>query len=102
MNSEFNYPKYFAMIPSGPNTKPAFTDGFFQVAAAQNPKPETVAIVAADLEFSHNAAQGARENAKTYGFKVVYDKSYPPSTTDFSPIVRAIQATNPDIVAVCS
>ena len=102
VNSEFNYPKYFAMIPSGPNTKPAFTDGFFQVAAAQNPKPQTVAIVAADLEFSHNAAQGARENAKTYGFKVVYDKSYPPSTTDFSPIVRAIQATNPDIVAVCS
>ena len=102
VNSEFNYPKYFAMIPSGPNTKPAFTDGFFQVAAAQNPKPETVAIVAADLEFSHNAAQGARENAKTYGFKVVYDKSYPPSTTDFSPIVRAIQATNPDIVVVCS
>src|SRR6516225_8879131 len=73
VNSEFNYPKYFAMIPSGPNTKPAFTDGFFQVAAAQNPKPQTVAIVAADLEFSHNAAQGARENAKTYGFKVVYD-----------------------------
>jgi len=102
VNSEFNYPKYFAMIPSGPNTKPAFTDGFFQVAAAQNPKPQTVAIVAADLEFSHNAAQGARENAKTYGFNVVYDKSYPPSTTDFSPIVRAIQATNPDIVVVCS
>src|SRR5262252_2528861 len=102
VNSEFNYPKYFAMIPSGPNTKPAFTDGFFQVAAAQNPKPQTVAIVAADLEFSHNAAQGARENAKTYGFKMVYDKSYPPSTTDFSPIVRAIQATNPDIVVVCS
>src|SRR5919198_4451651 len=102
VNSEFNYPKFFAMIPSGPNTKPAFTEGFFQVAAAQNPKPQTVAIVAADLEFSHNAAQGARENAKTYGFKVVYDKSYPPSTTDFSPIVRAIQATNPDIVAICS
>ena len=102
VNSEFNYPKYFAMIPSGPNTKPAFTEGFFQVAAAQNPKPQTVAIVAADLEFSHNAAQGARDNAKTFGFKVVYDKSYPPSTTDFSPIVRAIQATNPDVVTICS
>src|SRR5215475_3863741 len=102
VNSEFNYPKYFAMIPSGPNTKPAFTEGFFQVAAAQNPKPQTVAIVAADLEFSHNAAQGARENAQKYGFKVVYDKSYPPSTTDFSPIVRAIAATNPDVVVVCS
>jgi len=102
VNSEFNYPKYFAMIPAGPNAKPAFTEGFFQAAAAQNPKPQTVAIVAADLEFSHNAAQGARENAKTYGFKVVYDKSYPPNTTDFTPIIRAIQATNPDILNINS
>jgi branched-chain amino acid transport system substrate-binding protein len=102
VNSEFNYPKYFAMIPSGPNTKPAFTEGFFQVATKQNPKPQTVAIVAADLEFSHNAAQGARENAKKFGFKIVYDRKYPPSTTDFSPIVRAIAATNPDILVVCS
>jgi branched-chain amino acid transport system substrate-binding protein len=102
VNSEFHYPKYFAMIPSGPDAKPAFTEGFFQVAAAQNPKPQTVAIVAADLEFSHNAAEGARTNAKKYGFKVVYDRKYPPSTTDFAPIVRAVQAANPDIFVVCS
>jgi branched-chain amino acid transport system substrate-binding protein len=102
VNSEFNYPKYFAMIPSGPETKPSFTKGFFDVAAQQNPKPQTVALVAADQEFSRNACEGARENAKAAGLRVVYDKTYPPTTTDFSPIVRAIQATNPDIVAVCS
>src|SRR5438477_8323935 len=44
----------------------------------------------------------ARENAKTSGFKIVYDKSYPPSTVDFSPIVRAVQATNPDLFVICS
>jgi branched-chain amino acid transport system substrate-binding protein len=102
VNSEFNYPKYFAMIPSGPETKPSFTKGFFEVAAQQNPKPQTVALVAADQEFSRNACEGARENAKATGMRVVYDKTYPPTTTDFSPIVRAIQATNPDIVSVCS
>ena len=59
-------------------------------------------LVAADAEFSNNACEGARENAKKYGFKVVYDKTYPPSTTDFTPIVRAVQAANPDIVVVCS
>ena len=36
------------------------------------------------------------------GFKIVYEKSYPPATTDFSPIVRAIQAVNPDLMVVCS
>jgi len=36
------------------------------------------------------------------GLKIVYDKTYPPSTTDFAPIVRAVAATNPDLVVVCS
>jgi branched-chain amino acid transport system substrate-binding protein len=102
VNSEFNYPNYFAMIPSGPNTKPSFTKGFFEVAMAQNPKPQTVAIVAADAEFSRNASDGARENAKANGLKIVYDRNYPPTTTDFAPIVRAIQAANPDLLVICS
>jgi branched-chain amino acid transport system substrate-binding protein len=102
VNSEFDYPNYFAMIPSGPVPKPAFTKDFLALAMAQNPKPQTVAIVAADQEFSNNASDGARETAKGLGLKIVYDKTYPPSTTDFSPIVRAIQATNPDLVVVCS
>src|SRR5947209_2978207 len=102
VNSEFHYPNYFAMIPSGPAPKTAFTKGFFDTAMAQNPKPQTVAIVAADAEFSVNASEGARDNAKAAGLNIVYDKRYPPSTTDFAPIVRAIQATNPDIVVICS
>ena len=102
VNSEFNYPKYFAMIPTGQNTKPSFTEGFFDVAAKQDPRPTTAAIVAADAEFARNACEGARENAKKNGFNIVYDKTYPPSTTDFTPIIRAIQATNPDVVNICS
>jgi branched-chain amino acid transport system substrate-binding protein len=102
VNSEFHYPKYFAMIPTGPEPKPAFSKGFFDVAEAQNPKPKTIAIVAADAEFARNAADGARQNAKAAGLQIVYDKSYPPSTVDYSPIVRAIQATNPDVLYVAS
>jgi branched-chain amino acid transport system substrate-binding protein len=102
VNTEFNYPNYFAMIPSGPDAKPAFTKGFFDIAMAQGAKPQTVAIVAADQEFSRNAADGARENAKAANLRVVYDRTYPPSTADFAPIVRAIQASNPDLVVVCS
>jgi branched-chain amino acid transport system substrate-binding protein len=102
VNDEFKYPNYFAMIPMGPDPKPAFTEGFFEAAMAQNPKPQTVAIVAADQEFSRNSSDGARENAKKAKLRIVYDKTYPPSTTDFAPIVRAIAATNPDIVVICS
>src|SRR5262249_3753490 len=60
------------------------------------------AIVAADAEFSRNASDGARINAKAANLKIVYDRTYPPSTTDFAPIIRAVQAANPDMVVVCS
>ena len=102
VNHDFKYPKYFSVLPTGPWTKPSFTEGVFQIAQQQNPKPTTIALAAEDAEFSRNACEGARENAKTFGTKIVYDKTFPPGTTDFSPIVRAIQASNADIVILCS
>src|SRR6266852_1573367 len=87
VNKEFDYPKYFVMIPSGPDPKPAFTKGFFDVAMAQDPKPQTVAIVGADAEFSRNASDGAHENAKAAGLKIVYDRNYP---LDSVGMVRAV------------
>jgi branched-chain amino acid transport system substrate-binding protein len=99
VNREFKYPKYFAMAPTGgPDPSAAFSKGFFEVAAAQNPQPKTLAIIAGDAEFPRNAADGARRNAKAAGLQIVYDKTYPPSTTDFTPIVRAIEAAHPDVV----
>jgi branched-chain amino acid transport system substrate-binding protein len=100
INDKFHYDKYFSMVSTGPEGVNAFSIGFFDLAAKQNPKPQTVAILAADAEFAQSAAQGAREEIKKHGMKVVYDKSYPPSTTDFGPVVRAVQATNPDIVYI--
>lgn len=99
-NSEVHYKNYFSMIPLGPDPKREFSRGFFELAAAQKPKPKTVAIVGADAEFGKNATDGARENAKAAGLTIVYDQRYPPAITDLSPIVRAIKATNPDIVFV--
>jgi branched-chain amino acid transport system substrate-binding protein len=102
VNDEFNYDRYFQIMPAGPEPKLDWTKGFFEIAMAQNPKPKTVAIVAADAEFALNAAAGARKNALRANLTIVYDKTYPPSTTDYTPIVRAIQATNPDLVFVAS
>jgi branched-chain amino acid transport system substrate-binding protein len=103
VNTEFNYPKYFSFLPiGGMNPKQEQARGFFAIAMEQNPKPTTLAIVGADAEFPRNAMDGARIVAKQLGLKIVYDKTYPPTTSDYSPIVRAIQATNPDIVLVDS
>jgi branched-chain amino acid transport system substrate-binding protein len=102
INDNFKYDRYFSMIPNGPSPRPAFTRGFFKVAMEQSPKPETIALAAADAEFGHNACEGARDNAKESGLKVVYDKSYPPATTDFAPVIRAVQSTKPDLFVICS
>jgi branched-chain amino acid transport system substrate-binding protein len=102
VNRHFNYPNYFSMVPVGPEGVKAFSRGFFELAAAQKPKPQTVALIAADAEFAKTAADGARENAQTLGFNLIYDKSYPPPTTDFTPVVRSIQAANADVVFVAA
>jgi branched-chain amino acid transport system substrate-binding protein len=99
-NDEFKYDRYFQIMPAGPSPKEDWSRGFFELAKSKGLK--TVALAAADAEFAQNAAAGARKNAQEMGFQIVYDKSYPPPTTDFAPIVRAIQANNPDVVYVGS
>jgi branched-chain amino acid transport system substrate-binding protein len=101
-NAEFKYPRYFQSAPFGPDSKGVLSNAFFEVARSIEPAPKTVALVGADAEFSNNVLIGARENAKKFGLQIVYDKSYPPATVDYSPIVRAIQATNPDVVLLAS
>ena len=101
-NAEFKYPKYFQSAPFGPDSKGVLSNAFFEVAKTITPAPRTVALVGADAEFSNNVLSGARDNAKKFGLQIVYDRSYPPNTVDFAPIVRAIQATNPDVVLLAS
>jgi ABC-type branched-subunit amino acid transport system substrate-binding protein len=71
-NDNFHYPKYFSMLPFGPEPVKTFAEGWFDLAAAQNPKPKTVAIVNTDAEFQHKAAQSARDHAKAKGIDIVY------------------------------
>ena len=102
VNDPFEYDKYFQLMAYGADGKNELARGFFEIAAKLNPKPKTVALVGADAEFANNALEGARNHAKRLGFKVVYDKSYPPNQVDFLSVVRAIAATKPDLVFVGS
>jgi len=101
-NEKYQYPGYFQISPNGPSPARSFSEGFFELAARQTPRPKTVALVGADAEFPQNALVGAREHVKRLGLQTVYDKTYPPSTVDYTPIVRAIKATNPDVVFIAS
>ncbi|HEU0217718.1 MAG TPA: amino acid ABC transporter substrate-binding protein [Stellaceae bacterium] len=104
INEEFHYDRYFSMLPVGPDPRPAISEGFFEIVKANKDRLglKTMALAVGDGEATRNGADGARANAKKAGIQLVYDKTYPLTTTDFSPVVRAIQATSPDIVYLSS
>lgn len=102
VNSKFKYDRYFQIMPAGPDPAIGWSQGFFEAAMGLNPKPKSIALVGADAEYPAMALEGARAHAKKAGLNIVYDKTYPPKTVDYSPIVRAIQATNPDLVFLAS
>lgn len=102
VNDEFKYNRYFQILPNGPESKRSLSIGYFETATRMSPKPQTVAIIGADAEFSQNVLAGARANIDQLGLKIVYDRNYPPNTVDYTPIIRAVQAANPDIVFVAS
>lgn len=102
VNAKFGYDRFFQIMPAGPDPAMDWTSGFFNVAATMKPKPQTIALVGADAEYSSAAVSAARKHAQAMGLKIVYDRSYPANTVEFGPIISAIQATRPDIVYVGS
>ncbi|HEX7969588.1 MAG TPA: amino acid ABC transporter substrate-binding protein, partial [Stellaceae bacterium] len=102
VNKQFHYDRYFQIVPSGDDPTTEFSRGYIETAMSMSPPPRTVAILGADAEFGRIAMEGARRNAEKHGLKVVYAQSYPPNTIDFAPVIRAVQASNPDVVFVAS
>jgi branched-chain amino acid transport system substrate-binding protein len=102
VNDEFKYDRYFQILPNGPDGNRSFSLGFFAAAMTMDPKPRTVALIGEDSEFGQNILRGARANVEKLGLKIIHDRTFPPTTVDYGPTVRAVQATDPDIVFVAS
>lgn len=101
-NAKWNYEKYFQILPAGPEPAVGFSHYWFEALKGLKPAPKTIALLSADAEFARNLKKGALKNAKKYGYEVVYNKNYPPKTADFTPIVRAVNAKNPDVFYIAS
>ena len=98
VNAKVQHDMWFNNAPW--NDASSWSDGFFK--NGQKVGAKSVAFLAADQEFAQNLANGARELAKKGGLKVVYDQNYPPTTTDFSSLIRSIRSARPDMVFVMS
>ena len=75
-----------------------YLTGLLDMAAEQKPKPATIAMLAADDNFSQEVAKAVVEYAPSKGFNVVYNQKYPNGSTNVSSLIAAAKATNPDIV----
>jgi branched-chain amino acid transport system substrate-binding protein len=82
------------------NDASSWSDGFFEAGKKLGAK--TIAFLAADQEFAQNLANGARDLAHKAGLTTVYNQNYPPTTVDFSAMIRAVRAAKPDLVFVMS
>jgi branched-chain amino acid transport system substrate-binding protein len=82
------------------NDAASWFTGYFE--AGKKAGVKTIAFLAADQEFAQNLARGAKELAKKGGLQTVYEQNYPPTTTDFSSLIRAIRAAKADAVFVAS
>lgn len=102
VNNTYKYDRFFAMIPTGPDPNAALTEGFFEAASRQTPQPATVAVLAADADFTKNPIAGARANAAKYGLEVVSETKYGLATTDFPAFLREVESGKPDVLFLCS
>ncbi len=98
VNAKVQHDMWFNNAPW--NVPASWSDNFFQAGKKLNAK--TVAFLVADQEFAQNLARGAKEIAAKLGLKTVYEQNYPPTTVDFSSMIRAIRSAQPDIVYVMS
>ena len=98
VNSKVGHDMWFNNAPWGPPD--SWASSFLDLG--QKAGGKTIALLAADQEFAQNLAKTAREVATKLNMKVVFDQAYPPSTVEFSSIIRALKAAKPDIVYVAS
>ena len=95
--------RYFDMVPVGPEGD----EGVLQRLLRAGGGAEAEAADGRDSRrrrgvFEDVGAMAPRRMPAANGFKIIYDQSYPPSTTDYAPVVRAVQAANPDVVFVAA
>lgn len=63
-----------------------------------DPKPSSVALVAADDSFDVSVAKGTRAHLKAAGLNLVADEKFAEKSADFSSILSLIKSKSPDVI----
>jgi branched-chain amino acid transport system substrate-binding protein len=75
-----------------------YLTGVLDMAATLTPKPTTIAMLAANDNFSLEVGRAVEDYASSKGMTVVFTKSYPAAAPDVSGLISQAKAAHPDIV----
>jgi branched-chain amino acid transport system substrate-binding protein len=63
-----------------------------------DPQAKKVALAYEDSEFAKMVMEGAEEHAKSLGYDIVFQRTYPKGVTDLTPLLSALKASDPDFI----
>lgn len=75
-----------------------YTSNMIKMAAEAKPRGQRVALVHENALFPKASIDAAERQAKAAGLEVVYKEAYPSGTKDFSAMIEAMKARNPDVL----
>jgi branched-chain amino acid transport system substrate-binding protein len=88
---------FFAQPATAVHQADLFAQWVTSLPAGQ--RPRTAAYPSQDDPFAAPVVSGIREKLEAAGIKTVYNKVYPPETTNFDAIASAVKNSNADVVA---
>ena len=75
-----------------------YTGNMIKMAAEAKPRGQRVALIHENALFPKASIDAAESQAKAAGLEVVYKEAYPTGTKDFSAMIEAMKARNPDVL----
>ncbi len=94
---ERGYKYIFSILPPAPMLMVPIA---YMMDEMLDPKPKTVAIIAANDLFPLSCAEGFRNICLELGFDVVLFEKYPAGSTDISALLTKVKGLNPDVLGV--
>ena len=88
----------FGLLP----TANKYAKSYIDMALAQSPTPESIAILAEDGTFSQSTAEGARNKIEQTDLELVVDQTFPSGTSDLSTNLGRVRDQGADVLLLCA
>jgi branched-chain amino acid transport system substrate-binding protein len=85
---------YFSLLGKAPEE----VRGCVEILPTLTPRPETAAIIGANVPFCADAAEGFKTYAAQAGLKIIFFELFPMALTDYNPLLHKIKEKNPDVL----